>query len=512
MEKRDVIIVGAGHNGLTAAFYLAQKGLDVLVLERSDVVGGCCVTQEVIKGFKFNLGAVFPTTLHPKVVSDMRLKEMGLSYIRTDMMYAVPFPDGGGIRLYTDVERTCAEIARFSPRDAAAYPEFVQLAKDFSEIFDTVRLVPPPDMKDMFALVDDPESMETFKDIMFLSSRDLLNRYFENDRVKAALSIMGQDGYVLSPYTPGSPAGLLFHLAGRWAYVKGGMGAITQLMAGAAAGAGAEIRTGTEVAEIVVERGEAAGVRLADGTQIAARRIASNADPRRTFLNLISPSALEEKFIKKIKNFKVEATGLKIDLALDEMPMFTAFPGEPIGMFGIGPSLEYLERCYDDYKYGRPSKEPYMLGAVCSLADPSLAPPGKHCAYLWVQCAPYDLKEGNWDDIREEVADRAVETLARYAPNLRQAVTGRLVQTPLDLERRFYITRGDWGHGAMTFDQMFTFRPNIDCSGYRTPVGNFYLCGSGAHPGGGVSGVPGHNAARVMLDDEGLLEEETDLH
>jgi len=508
MEKHDVVIIGAGHNGLSAAFYLAEKGLDVLVLERSEVVGGCCVTQEIIKGYKFNLGAAFPTTLHPKVVSDLRLKENGLQYIRSEIMYAVPFPDGTGITLYTDVEKTCAEIARFSEKDALRYPEFVQLARDFSEIFDVVRLSPPPDLKDMFMLVDEPASMETFKDIMFLSSKDLLDRYFESDKVKAALAIMGQDGYILSPYTPGSPAGLLFHLAGRWAVIRGGMGTITQLMAKAATEAGAQIRTGAEVARILVEKGQAVGVEMADGTKIMARRVVSNADPRRTFLNLIQPGLLEDSFAGKVRNFKVEATGIKIDLALDEAPDFTAFPGEAIGMFGIGPSLEYLEKCYDDFKYGRPSSEPYMLGLVSSVADPSLAPPGKHCLYLWVQCAPYDLKEGHWDEIKEGFADRVVDLLAQYAPNLKGAVVGRLVQSPLDLERRFFITRGDWGHGAMTFDQMFAFRPNIECSGYRTPLANLYICGSGAHPGGGVSGVPGHNAARVILADEGLLDEE----
>lgn len=508
MEKHDVIIVGAGHNGLTAAFYLARKKLDVLVLERSDVVGGCCVTREIIGGYRFNLGAAFPTTLHPRVVSDMKLKEMGMKFIRSDMMYAVPFPDGTGIKLYTDVEKTCAEIARFSARDAAAYPEFVQLARDFSEIFDLVRLFPPPDLKDMFSLVEDPGDLEAFKDIMFLSSKDLLDRYFESDKVKAALAIMGQDGYILSPYSPGSPPGLLFHLAGRWATVQGGMGTITRLMARAAGEAGATIRTGVEVSRIVVENGQAVGVSLADGTEIGARRIASNADPRRTFLDLVGPESLEDRFAAKIRNYKTEATGFKIDLALDEMPEFAAFPGEAIGMFGIGPSLEYLERAYDDFKYGRPSENPYMLGLVSTLQDPSLAPPGKHYLYLWVQCAPYDLKEGNWDQIKDRVADRTIDVLAGYAPNLKKAVSGRFIQTPLDLERRFNITRGDWGHGAMTFDQMFSFRPNLECSGYRTPVGNLYICGSGAHPGGGVSGVPGHNAAMVILADEGLAEEE----
>jgi phytoene dehydrogenase-like protein len=522
------VVVGGGHNGLTAAAYLARGGLRVLVLERRNVLGGCCVTEEIAPGCRASTTSYIASMLRPEVIQDLRLGALGLRMVPCDPALQVPFPDGDVVAWWADRERTVAELERLSPRDAQTFARVDERLKKLARYLQPFFLEPPPDVhatglsglgealrvgKRFYGISgDEIAEMASF---LTGSLRDFLDRHYESDKVKTlvvANSVYGKHG---GPGQPGTALGLLFHLLsggdhgeqGFYGHVIGGMGAITQAMAAAARELGVELRTGAPVARIDVRNGGAKGVVLEDGTEIAARVVLSNADPKRTFLGLVEAQALPEEFRARIRGIKMDGPCAKVNLVLSEEPRVTGMPADasPLrrALFTLLPSLEFAERSYDAAKLGEIPEELWVDCVVASNADPGLCPPGRHVMTCFVQYVPYRLREGTWDEKRELLGDRVIRKIGEYAPNVPGAVVARQVLTPLDLERVYGLTEGNIFHGDLSLDQLFFMRPVAGWAQYRTPVPGLYLCGAGAHPGGGVTGAPGYNAARRVLRDLG---------
>ncbi len=526
MARYDVVIVGAGHNGLVTAGYLSRAGLKVLVLERRHVVGGACVTEEIFPGFKVSTAAYLCSLLHPKVVSDLELPRFGYHIFPKDPASFTPLPDGRHLFLWQDAKKNLDEIAKFSARDAQlfpAYEDFLNRLASFAELSFTMT---PPDpiprsLQDWGTLLRLARSILRLgrKDLlsgtkmMFQSVRDFLDEKFESDVLKATLATDGVIGINGAPSTPGTAYVLLHHCMGEvggkrglWGFVKGGMGGVTHALCQSAEAYGSVTRISSPVARIRLRDGQASGVVLESGEEIDATVVVSNADPKHTFLRLVEPQALPEDFRKGIEHIRMEGCSLKINLALAELPRFKVFPGNGAGpqhkgTIHICPSLDYMEKAWDDTRQGIPSREPMLECCIPTTYDPSLAPPGKHIMSIFVQYAPYRLTGATWDEIRDSYADRVIDVLSEYAPNIKGAILDRQVLTPLDLEREFGLTHGNIFHGELSLDQLFFMRPLPGWAQYRTPIRNLYLCGSGTHPGGGVTGVPGHNAAREILKD-----------
>lgn len=525
--KVDAIVVGGGHNGLVTAGYLARAGLKVTVLERRPIVGGACVTEEIAPGFRITRTSYVCSLLFPEVVRDFRLKEYGFRVYIPDPTYLMPYPDGRYMLMWEDAERRRQEMAKINKRDAEVYDriweEMGRLQPLIEEILRTTPpKFPPASIKDYWAFLRlarkvrslDKKDLRHMMELMMSSCAEYLGKRLESTEMKGMASISGIIGTCVGPMTPGSAYVLLHHSiggvdgkAGAWGYVYGGMGTITQALARSVQDLGVEIRTGAEVGRVLVQNGRAQGVVLKNGDELRARLVASNCDPKRTFLGLVEPQHLDPEFLQDIRNFKIQGSSIKVNLALGELPDWKCLPGQDPGaphqqaMFEIAPSLEYLEEAYDDLKYGRPSRRPFIDGNVPSVVDDSLAPKGKHVMSLFVQYGPYHLKEGTWPEIREKVGDTIVDTLAEYIPNLKNIIVAREVLTPWDLEQEFGLTEGNIFHGEITPDQLFFLRPAPGWADYRSPVRGLYLCGSGAHPGGGVMGGPGMNAAREILRD-----------
>ncbi len=525
--RHDAIIVGAGHNGLIAAGYLAKARLRVLVLERRPIVGGACVTEELIPGHRVSRTSYVCSLLLPEVIRDFRMRDYGFEVLVPEPHTFFPYPDGRFMLWSAAPGATEREIAKFSKRDAEAFPKFSQELLELQPFVDellrtTPPMFPPRGLGELFEFAKlgrrmlklGDERLRHFMELMTASCDDYLSKRFESDAVKAALSVNGLIGTCVGPMTPGSAAVMLHHSigsvdgqAGAWGYVKGGMGGITQALRRSVRDLGVEIRTESEVARFIVEEGVCRGVALANGDEFRARLVASNLDPRRTFLTLAPSGSLEPDFLESIRNFRMRGSSIKVNCVLSELPNWNAIPGQDPraphqqAMFEIAPTVEYLERAYDDLKYGRPSQRPMIDGNIASTLDDSLCPEGRHVLSMFVQYGPYELKEGTWPEIREKVGDTILETLAEYAPNIENAVIAREVITPWDLERIFGLTEGNIFHGEMTPDQLFFLRPASRWANYRTPIRHLYLCGSGAHPGGGVMGAPGRNAAREILRD-----------
>ncbi len=523
--KYDVIIIGAGHNGLVTAAYLARGGRRVLVLERREIVGGACVTEEVWPGYKVSTAAYVNSLLRPEIIRDLELARHGFEMLPRDPSSFTPFPDGRTLLLGPDAEMTRREIAKFSARDADAYPRYEQMLGKVAELIEPTLLKPPPDPwsnhpRDLLALASlgwqfhglGPDGASAIE-ILTADARTVLDRWFESDQLKTTLATDAIIGAAASPSMAGTAYVLFHHVMGEcngvrgvWGYVRGGMGGITNALARAARELGVEIRVAAPVSRILVRDCRARGVVLADGTEYRAHQVASNADPAVTFLNLLDAADLPADFVRRVRQIDYRSASLKINLALSELPDFTALPGrtpgpQHRGTIHIAPSLEYMERAYDDSKYGRPSASPILECTIPSAVDSTVAPPGKHLMTMFIQYAPYALREGTWDDIKERFADRCVDILTEYAPNFKRSVIERQVLSPLDLERRFALTGGNIFQGAMTLPQLFFLRPLAGYADYRTPVANLYLCGASTHPGGGVMGACGYNAAKVILQE-----------
>ncbi|HYL98746.1 MAG TPA: NAD(P)/FAD-dependent oxidoreductase [Blastocatellia bacterium] len=522
----DAIIIGAGHNRLVTAAYLARAGLSVLVLERRSVIGGASVTEEPWPGYKVSTLSYLCSLLQPTIINELNLGAYGYQLYPKDPSFFTAFPDGRHLFFWCDLKKTQEELARFSPRDAAAYPAFEEGLIKLAEWVETLLMRTPPNivrrkLSDLLQLgklgleairFRDPDIVHLVK-IMTQSVRSYLDERFESDEIKTVLATDGVIGTNGGPSTPGTAYIMLHHVMGGatgtrglWGFVRGGMGAISTAIAGAAKAAGAEIRTEQPVEQIRVKEGRAIGVVLAGGDEVSARLVISSADPKITFLRLVKPDALDSDFRNDIEKIRIEGCSMKINLALDALPDFTALPGsKPAPQHGttihVCPSMDYVDRAWENAAGGRPSEHPMLEITIPSIYDDSLAPAGKYVMCIFAQYAPYRLKEGSWDDLKEPFADRCIDALADVAPNVKNAIIHRQVISPLDMEREYSLTGGNIFHGDMTVDQLFCMRPVPGWAQYRTPIDSLYMCGSGTHPGGGVMGAPGYNCAREILRD-----------
>lgn len=522
--ERDVVIVGGGHNGLACAAYLAKAGLDVVVLERRSILGGAAATEEPWPGYRVSSASYVVSLMPTQVVDELRLKRFGyeVSIITPD--YFVPFPDGTALTLWGDTTRDAANIARFSAKDADAYLAFDRYFDRVAKLLRDLLFVVPPNvrLRELPRWISMAAKMRAWSGrdvheavrLFTMSAADFLDEWFEDERVKGAMATQAIIGAWCGPMTPGSAYVLMHHWigeidghAGAWGWVKGGMGGVSAAMARAAEAAGAEIRTGAEVQRVAITSGgRAVGVELTDGSLVRAARVVSSAHPITTYLDLVGEERLPHDVVADVRRFRTRSGSVKVNVALSELPEFPSWDQDGDvhrGLAAVSPSVEYLERAWDDAKYGRMSEHPYVEVVFPTAHEPEgLAPKGKHLMLAFSQYGPYELREGSWDEGgREEWGRRVLRTLGQFAPTLEAAVEHVEVLAPRDIEQRFGLLGGNIMQGELTPDQMFSFRPIPYYGDYRSPVAGLYLCGSGTHPGGGVMGVPGRNAASVILRD-----------
>jgi len=515
-EQYDAIIIGAGHNGLVAAGYLARAGKKVLVLEQRDRVGGACTLEEPFPGFTMSPCAYVVSLLRPEIIRDLELHRYGFDAYVKDPQLFVPFLDGNYLFFRASTEKTIEGIRRLSPHDAEAYPRFLQFFERASEILNPILLEEPPTAAELAARFQG-EDENIYRWLMFGSLYDMLAEYFESDYLRAAFAGQGVIGSFIGSKTPGSVYVMWHHMFGEvngekgmWGYVRGGMGRISFALAASAEAHGAAIRLDAPVAKILVHNGRAEGVRLENGAEFCAKAVLSNADPKRTFLRFCADAELAKDFLHRIEHFKTESGVIKLNIALKELPSFKCLPGttpslQHFGSLDLTPTPEWVQDAYEDAARGELSQKPYIEAYMQSATDPTVAPAGYHTISMFCQYAPYHLKGREWsDEVKDEMADRIIATLTEFAPNFADAVVHRQVLSPLDIERRYGMPNGNIFHGEITPDQLFSFRPTPECARYRTPVEGLYLCGSGVHPGGGVMGAPGHNAAKALLSDWAL--------
>jgi len=519
--KYAAIVIGGGHNGLTAAAYLARAGRKVLVLERRHVVGGAAVTEEVFPGFRFSVCSYVVSLLRPEIIRDLDLPRHGLEILPLDGTFT-PMPNGDYLWRVNDHAKTRREIARHSKLDAEAYDEYGKAMVEMARFVKPILNMTPPDPmsldpRELMKLVFLGRRFRGLADVdrynqvqlMTMSASDFLDQWFETDVLKATMSASGIIGTFLGVRSPGTAYVLLHHYMGEidgafrsWGFARGGTGAISNAIAAAAREAGVEIRTKAAVARIAVKNGQATGVVLANGDELTADLVLSSVDPNLTFLKFLDAKELPDEFLDEVRRYKFRGSSGKVNLALDALPNFTCLPGEGPhlrGAVSISPSVDYMERAYDQAKYGEFSRRPYIDMVIPTLTDPSVAPPGKHILSCFVQYAPYKLASGNWDEQREAFGDTVVDTLAEYAPNIREIILHRQVVTPLDLEREWGLTEGNIFQGELTLEQLFFARPVPGWAQYTTPIRNLWMCGSATHPGGGIMGAPGRNAALRIL-------------
>jgi phytoene dehydrogenase-like protein len=511
-NSRDVLIIGGGHNGLVTAFYLAKAGFKPLVFERRPQVGGAAITDEFHPGFRCSTLAHSAGPVRADIVRDMQLEKHGLRLITPETCVTALSPDGRALSLYQDETKSAEQIAAFSQKDAARYPEFAKSLGKIGKVIAEALATTPPDIDhpsrgDLWSMLKTGRALRNLgKRDMYrvlrwgpMAVADLVAEYFETELLRAVVAARGIFGTFLGPWSAGSALQLLIraagdsHPAGSSFFAAGGMGALTQAMASAAEAAGVEIR---------VKDGAATGVLLGTGEEISAKAVISNADPKRTLLKLTDPTHLSPDFVQKLQHYRGNGTVAKVNLALSGLPAFTALKDADAnalnGRIHIGPEIDYLERAFDESKYGQFSKQPYLEATIPSLTDPTLAPEGKHVMSIYMQYAPYKLK-GDWEDQRKALGQTVVQTLAQYAPNLPEMILTHQIITPLDLEETYGLTGGQIFHGDLALDQFFTMRPLLDWARYKTPIDNLYLCGSGTHPGAGLTGGSGANAAREIL-------------
>jgi phytoene dehydrogenase-like protein len=523
VAKYDAIVIGGGHNGLTHAAYLARAGRRVLVLERRPVLGGAAVTEEVFPGFHISVCSYVVSLLRPEIIRELDLPRHGLEILPLDGTFT-PMPGGDYLWRVNDHAKTRREIARHSKVDAEAYDEYGKAMVEMGRFVKPILNMLPPDptsldprgLKQLLFLARRFQQLARLDQynqvqLMTMSAVDFLDQWFESDVLKATMSASGIIGTFLGVRSPGTAYVLLHHYMGEidgafrsWGLARGGTGAISNAIADAARVAGVEIRSRAEVAKVTVTSGTATGVVLSNGDELTAGVVASSLDPRLTFLRLLDRHVLPDEFADDVRRYKFRGSSGKVNLALDALPDFTALPGAGPhlrGAISISPGVDYMERAYDEAKYGRFSRKPYIDIVIPSLTDPSVAPPGKHVMSCFVQYAPYHLTEGTWDEKREEFGDTVVNTIAEYAPNFRNIIRHRQVITPLDLEREWSLSEGNIFQGELTLEQLFFLRPVPGWAQYRTPIANLYMCGSATHPGGGIMGAPGRNAAMRILAD-----------
>ena len=529
-RRYDAVIIGGGHNGLVCAAYLAAAGQDVCVLERRAIMGGAAVTEEFHPGFRNSTASYTVSLLNPKIIRDLNLAAHGLAIVPRPLANFLPFPDGGGyLKLGGGLEATQSEVAKFSTRDAQRLPAYYAMLDRVAGVLRDLLLVTPPNVGGgIHALLDAWKVAKRFRtldlagqrdvlDLFTKSAGDLLDGWFESAPIKAAFGFDAVVGNFASPYAPGSAYVLLHHvfgevngLRGQWGHARGGMGAITAAMARECAARNVTLRINAAVARVVVKGARAVGVELEDGEVVDAARVVANVNPKLLFERLVAPEHLDADFRARIAAYRCGSGTFRMNVALSELPDFDVLPGKtpaPHHASGIilAPSLAYMEHAWFDARTTGWSRAPIVEVLIPSVVDDSLAPPGNHVASLFCQHVHPDLPSvmpgRTWDDAREEVADLMIETVNRAAPNFRASVLGRRALTPLDLEREFGLIGGDIFHGALSLDQLFSARPVLGHGDYRAPLPGLYLCGSGTHPGGGVTGVPGHNAAREILRD-----------
>jgi len=520
-SKYDAIVIGGGHNGLVNAAYLARAGKKVLVLERRHVLGGAAVTEEIFPGFKFSVCSYVVSLLRPEIIRELHLPRHGLEILPLDGTFT-PMTNGDYLWRVNDHAKTRREIARHSRVDAEAYDEYGQAMMKMAQFVKPILNMTPPDLTRLslsdlkklrflarrFQALPGEDKYNQIQ-LMTMSAAEFLDQWFETDVLKATMAASGIIGTFLGVRSPGTAYVLLHHYMGEidgafrsWGFARGGTGAISNAIADAAREAGVEIRTKSPVAKILVQGGKATGVALQNGDEIQAHIVSSSVDPNLTFLRMIGPDQLPGEFVEEVRRYKFRGSSGKVNLALDALPDFKCKTGANAhlrGAISISPSVDYMERAYDDAKYGDYSKRPYIDIVIPSLTDPSVAPPGKHVLSCFVQYAPYKLKQGTWDEKREAFGDTVIDTLAEYAPNIKNIILGRQVLTPLDLEREWGLTEGNIFQGELSLEQLFFLRPVPGWAQYRTPIRNLFMCGSATHPGGGIMGAPGRLAAMEML-------------
>ena len=523
-QQYDAVIIGGGHNGLTCACYLAAGGLKVGVFERRSIVGGAAVTEEFHPGFRNSTASYTVSLLHPKVIRELKLARHGLRIIERPLANFLPLSDRDHLKVGGTLAATQAEFSRYSAKDAAALPDYYAMLDRVADVMRSLLLETPPNIgggaADLMRALKAGRQLKRLglaerRDLLDLfakSAGDVLDAHFESDPIKAAFGFDAVVGNFASPYAPGCAYVLLHHVIGEvngkrgtWGHALGGMGAVSEAMAQEARARGVAVFTDAPVVRVTTRGSAFTGIALADGTEFLAKRVVANVNPKLLYLRLVEPEALDADFRRRIEAYRCASGTFRMNVALDALPSFACLPGDgPHLRSGIiiAPSLAYMERAYFDARTTGWSREPIIEMLIPSLVDPSLAPPGKHVASLFCQHTNPQLPDGrSWDDAKDQVADLMLDTVTRFAPNFRANVIARKVLSPLDLERDFGLIGGDIFHGALTLDQLFSARPVLGHGNYRGPLKGLYMCGAGTHPGGGVSGVPGHNAAREILRD-----------
>lgn len=523
----DAIIIGGGHNGLVTAGYLQRAGQSTLVLERRHLVGGACVTEEVFPGYKVSTTSYVCSLLRPEIIRDLELKRYGYEIIERNPSSFSPFPDGRYLMFWRDQKKTCEEIAKFSKRDAERYPEFERKLENLSQFVQPLLMSVPPDPtslrpSDLLGTLKllmrvkgiGTEVFEQMR-VFSMSVADYLDLWFESEELKTRMATDGVIGAWAGPRNPGTAYVLFHHVMGEtegkpgvWGYVKGGMGTITQALAQSLQSVGGKILTNAEVDHVILRNGKAVGVALADGREFYAKRIISNCDPHRTYLKMVGEKNLPEDFVTGVKGIRMRSGVIKINVALRGLPNFKALPGSESGpqhrgTIHIAPTIEYMEKAFEDAKHGMPSENPVIEMTLPSVCDPSVAPEGKHLMSMFIQYAPLKRADGkSWNaETKKAFADRVFSIVGEYAPGFENLVEDYQVLSPEDLERDFGLTGGNIFHGEMTLDQMFFMRPMPKYANFRSPIRNLYMCGSGCHPGGGVMGAPGYISAKIVLKE-----------
>lgn len=524
-RQYDAIIIGGGHNGLITAAYLAKAGKKVLVLEKRYLVGGASVSEELYPGFKYTVFSYVVSLLRPDIVRDLQLPRHGLTILPLESTLT-PLPNGDYLYRDGDHHRSLRDIARHSERDAGAYDDYGRSMYHMAKAVKYILSMVPPDPTslnpgDWLSLLDmarhflnlGEEQLYLLAKLMTMSAADFLDQWFESDPLKGTMSASGIIGTYLGPRSPGTAYVLLHHYMGEidgafraWGFAKGGTGGVADAIARAAEAYGAEIRCNAPVAQVIVKNNRAIGVALENGDELYADAVASSLDPKLTFLKLVDPNQLPTDLVESIRKFNTRGSSGKVNLALDALPDLTCMPGPGrhlAGAISISPSIDYIERAYDEAKYGEFSKRPYIDCILPSVIDPDMAPPGKHVMSCFVQYAPYDLNGGWSDEKREAFGDAVIDTLSEYIPNLKNIILHRQVLTPVDIEEMIGLTQGNIFQGELSLSQLFFLRPAAGWAKYRTPIKGYWQCGSGVHPGGGIMGAPGQLAAFEMLREAG---------